>query len=73
MTPAQVRDIRKQFDLSQVAAGKIFGGGSRGFYKYERGECKPSAGLARLLWLAANVDGVFDALVAAVELGEFDN
>lgn len=71
MSPKRVREIRKHFGLSQVAAGRIFGGGSRGFYKYERGEVAPSAGLERLLWLAAHVDGVFDELVFAVERGEF--
>ena len=47
--PAEIRSIRKKFQLTQEQAGMILGGGARAFQKYESGEILPSRTMANLL------------------------
>ena len=47
--PAEIRSIRKKFQLTQEQAGTILGGGARAFQKYESGEILPSRTIANLL------------------------
>ena len=47
--PEEIRRIRQGLGLSQVEAGKILGGGSRAFTKYENGKVKPAASVVNLL------------------------
>ena len=47
--PAEIRSIRKKFQLTQEQAGTILGGGARAFQKYESGEILPSRTMANLL------------------------
>ena len=47
--PAEIRSIRKKFQLTQEQAGTILGGGARAFQKYESGEILPSRTMAKLL------------------------
>ena len=49
LTPADIRRIRLQLDLTQEEAGKRIGGGPRAFSKYEKGEVQPSAAIENLL------------------------
>lgn len=49
LTPDQVREIRTRLGLSQSEAGRILGGGPRGFQKYESGEVMTSRAMTNLL------------------------
>ena len=51
MTPEEIREIRTALGLTQVEAGKLLGGGSRAFTKYEAGTIKPAASVVNLLRL----------------------
>ena len=52
LTSAEIRHLRESLGLSQVDAGKVFGGGPNAFYKYENGEVMQSQALDRLMLLA---------------------
>ena len=51
LTPDDIREIRKALGLTQVEAGKLLGGGTRAFTKYEAGTIKPAASVVNLLRL----------------------
>jgi HTH-type transcriptional regulator/antitoxin MqsA len=50
--PPEVRVIREKLGLTQVEAGKVFGGGVNAFSRYERGETKPGTQMRKLLKIA---------------------
>ena len=52
LTSTEIRQLRVQLGLSQIDAGKVFGGGTNAFYKYENGEVMQSQALDRLMVLA---------------------
>lgn len=47
----QIREARERLGLSQQEAATLFGGGTNGFSKYERGETAQSVAMDRLLRL----------------------
>jgi len=51
MSGTQIREARELLGLSQQEAATIFGGGTNGFSKYERGETAQSVAMDRLLRL----------------------
>lgn len=59
LTPLVIRAIRETCGLSQVQAGRVFGGGPKAFEKYEAGEVVPSGSMMRLLLLAAQQPKLF--------------
>jgi HTH-type transcriptional regulator/antitoxin MqsA len=51
LAPAEVARIRTKLKLSQRRAGRLLGGGTHAFYKYEKGEAMVSDAMANLLRL----------------------
>lgn len=51
LSGSQVREARELLGLSQQEAATLFGGGTNGFSKYERGETAQSVAMDRLLRL----------------------
>jgi HTH-type transcriptional regulator / antitoxin MqsA len=52
MTGAQIKSLREDvLKISQLEAGKIFGGGPVAFSKYENNDMPPSDAMDNLLWL----------------------
>ena len=49
--PAEIRRIRKKLGLTQEEAGRLIGGGSRAFQKYEAGDLLPSRAIGSALAL----------------------
>ena len=49
LTSYEIRSIRELYDLSQVEASRIFGGGPNSFSKYESGKVIQSVAMDRLL------------------------
>lgn len=45
----QIKEIRKNLNLTQLEAGLIIGGGPRAFQKYEAGDLLPSKAVSNLL------------------------
>lgn len=54
LPPSEVKNIRKQLNLTQKQASKIFGGGANAFQKYESGETVPSVGMSLLIKLVGD-------------------
>jgi HTH-type transcriptional regulator/antitoxin MqsA len=54
LTSSEVKSARSKLNLSQKAAGEIFGGGPMAFSKYERGEITQNKSTDRLLRLLVN-------------------
>jgi HTH-type transcriptional regulator/antitoxin MqsA len=50
LTGAEIALIRKQFQITQEAAGRLFGGGPVAFCKYENDDLPPSDAMDNLLW-----------------------
>ncbi len=50
----QIRQMRQNASLTQVAAGILFGGGPTAFSKYENDDLVPDVAMSNLLWLAIN-------------------
>lgn len=49
LTPiALISQVRKQLDLTQQQAAKVFGGGPNAFSRYESGKTKPPVALVKL-------------------------
>ncbi|WP_417446947.1 type II toxin-antitoxin system MqsA family antitoxin [Kangiella sp.] len=63
LKPEEIREIRKCFGYTQEEASQIFGGGSRAFGKYERGEVNVSTSMNSLMLVARDVPGAMDYLV----------
>ena len=55
----EIYKIRRQFNLTQQDAAKIFGGGPTAFSKYERGDVVQSVPMDRLIRGAANFPNLF--------------
>ena len=55
LTGAEIRFIREHLGITQKQASKIFGGGPTAFSKYEAEDVVQSAGMDKLLRLAAEV------------------
>jgi HTH-type transcriptional regulator/antitoxin MqsA len=60
----QIREARERLGLSQQEAATIFGGGTNGFSKYERGETAQSVAMDRLLRLVIADPSKLDELRA---------
>lgn len=60
----EVREVRERLGLSQQEAANIFGGGTNGFSKYERGETAQSVAMDRLLRLVMADPSKLDELRA---------
>jgi HTH-type transcriptional regulator/antitoxin MqsA len=60
----EIREAREQLGLSQQEAATIFGGGTNGFSKYERGETAQSVAMDRLLRLVMADPSKLDELRA---------
>ena len=59
---AELRRLRKSLNLSQEAAGKLFGGGKRAFQKYEAGKMLPSDAAVGLIELVRRNPASIDVL-----------
>ncbi len=59
ISPLVVRAAREAVGLSQREAGRVFGGGSTAFYKYETAKAVPSEGMANLLRVALERPDLF--------------
>lgn len=64
LKPDEIKEIRKCFGFTQEEASRIFGGGSRAFGKYERGEVNVSASMNSLMLIARDVPGAMDYLLS---------
>lgn len=51
LEPKEIRRVRKKLKLTQIQAGKLIGGGTRAFQKYEAGDLLPSRGITSALML----------------------
>lgn len=60
----QIREARERLGLSQQEAATLFGGGTNGFSKYERGETAQSVAMDRLLRLVIADPSKLDELRA---------
>jgi HTH-type transcriptional regulator/antitoxin MqsA len=58
----QIRSLRERLGLSQADAAALFGGGSTGFSKYERGQVVQSVPMDRLLRLVAEHPHLINSL-----------
>lgn len=47
----EIKNLRKRIKLTQIEAGKIFGGGVNAFSRYERGQTVPPKATLKLLRL----------------------
>lgn len=76
ISPSDVLAVREKYCLSQLDAAKIFGGGTQGFSKWERGTTAPAGPTARLLRLALNVPAAMEYLASnagiALDLDKLD-
>lgn len=63
-TGAEIRRIREFLGITQKQASKIFGGGPTAFAKYEAEDVVQSAGMDRLIRLAAEVPAAAEWLFA---------
>lgn len=64
----QIREARESLGLSQQEAAVIFGGGTNGFSKYERGETAQSVAMDRLLRLVMADPSKLDDLRAMAKM-----
>ncbi|HVW63527.1 MAG TPA: type II toxin-antitoxin system MqsA family antitoxin [Nitrosospira sp.] len=53
LTGSEIRELRKSFDLTQILAAELFGGGKIGFSRYENDDITQSAAMDSLLRLCA--------------------
>lgn len=60
----EIRRIRRKLGLSQVAAGRLTGGGHNAFSRYERGEVAPLPAVVNLFRLLDKHPELLDDLVA---------
>jgi HTH-type transcriptional regulator/antitoxin MqsA len=51
LEPEEIKRIRKKLGLTQEAAGKVIGGGTRAFQRYEAGDVLPSRAISSALVL----------------------
>lgn len=62
VSPSDVLAVREKYQLTQKQANEIFGGGSQGFSKWERGLTCPAGPTARLIKTALKYPEVMVAL-----------
>lgn len=62
LTGEQIRRLRESLSLSQADAALLFGGGTNGFSKYERGEVIQSVSMDRLLRVVATYPWLLEFL-----------
>lgn len=72
VSPSDVLAVREKYRLTQKQANEIFGGGSQGFSKWERGIASPAGPTARLIKTALKYPEVMRTLAkeSGVELTE---
>jgi HTH-type transcriptional regulator/antitoxin MqsA len=64
LTPiALIARVRKQLDLTQQRAAKIFGGGANAFSRYESGKTKPPVALVKLFHVLHRHPDLYGELV----------
>src|SRR3989339_76748 len=68
ISSSDVLALREKYQLTQKYANVIFGGGTQGFSKWERGISSPAGPTARLIKLALKYPEVMNALVKEVEV-----
>jgi len=70
ISPSDVLAVREKYQLTQTQANLIFGGGTQGFSKWERGVTSPAGPTARLIKLALRYPEVMRELgkEAGIEL-----
>lgn len=62
VSPSDVLAVREKYRLTQKQANEIFGGGSQGFSKWERGIASPAGPTARLIKTALKYPEIMRAL-----------
>ena len=62
LTGSEVRTIRKNLQLSQAEAARLFGGGPVAFSKYESDDIAQSEAMDKLLRVASNVPATIEVL-----------
>lgn len=62
MLPEEITAIRVSLGLTKRGASRVFGGGSRSFQKYERGDVPPCEAMRLLLRVVAHRPELLDAL-----------
>lgn len=62
LTGAEIRQVREQLGITQKQASKLFGGGPTAFAKYEAEDVVQSAGMDKLMRVAAEVPSAADWL-----------
>ena len=65
LTGSQIRNLRKQWQLTQTQAAKVFGGGTVAFAKYEVDDVMQSEAMDKLLRLAATLPSAREQLMEA--------
>jgi len=64
LTPIELlAQVRKQLDLTQQQAAKVFGGGPNAFSRYESGKTKPPVALVKLFHVLHRHPDLYDELV----------
>ena len=60
LTPIDLlTQVRRQFDLTQQEAAKVFGGGANAFSRYESGKTKPPVALVKLFRVLNKHPGLY--------------
>lgn len=62
ISPTKILELREKYDITQLQANVIFGGGPTAFSKYERGIASPTAGTARQMLAALKDVKVMEVL-----------
>lgn len=66
LTPiALIATVRKQLDLTQQQAAKVFGGGPNAFSRYESGKTKPPVALVKLFHVLQRHPDLYEELADA--------
>jgi HTH-type transcriptional regulator/antitoxin MqsA len=63
LTPIDLlSQVREQLNLTQQQAGKVFGGGSNAFSRYESGKTKPPVALVKLFKVLSRHPDLFEEI-----------
>ncbi len=66
LTPiALLAQVRRQFNLSQQDAARVFGGGPNAFSRYESGKTKPPVALVKLFRVLSKHPDLFEEIAEA--------
>lgn len=64
LTPIDLlTQVRRQLDLTQQEAAKVFGGGANAFSRYESGKTKPPVALVKLFKVLNKHPGLFKEII----------